>query len=106
MRNAFVIALLMLGAALANANDKTPIPAGACLAVEPGGDPCIASWGIHHGALTPGCFTYVESDKLPLELVKTYYLEKSLKDLQSRGLKVVVTSKASIIANPKSGCHQ
>src|ERR1035437_4315505 len=105
MRKVIIIALLMLGTALANATDKTPIPAGACLAVEPGGQPCIANWGIHAGALTPGCFTYLESDKLPLDLVKTYYLEKSLKDLQSRGLKVVVTSKESIRANPSSGCH-
>jgi|SRR5271155_4061104 len=97
--------VLMLASVALAGKDKTPVPAGACLAVEPGGQPCIANWGIHAGALTPGCFTYVESEALPLSLVKTYYLEKSLKDLEARGLKVVVTSKESIRANPTSGCH-
>ena len=105
MRKAFIIASLMLGTALTYAKDQTPIPAGACLAVEPNGDACIASWGIHAGGFTPGCFTYLESDKLPIDLVKTYYLEKTLKDLEKRGLKIVVTTDRSISLHPESGCH-
>lgn len=105
MKRSGLLLLLITLSSAALGKDKTPVPTGACLAVEPGGQPCMANWGIHAGALTPGCFSYLESEKLPLELVKTYYLEKSLKDLQSRGLKVVVTSKESIRANPSSGCH-
>jgi hypothetical protein len=106
MKKLLLSALIVMLPAVLWGKDKTPIPAGACVAVEPGGDPCKANWGIHAGGLTPGCFTYVESENLPLSLTKTYYLEKDLKGLEQRGLKVVVTSKESIRANPDSGCHQ
>jgi hypothetical protein len=75
------------------AKDKNdPIPPNACLAVYPGGDPCVANWGIHAGRVTPGCFSYLESANFPLKEVKTYYLKKDLEKLEARGVKVVVTN--------------
>ena len=88
-----LVCVVMLACATA-AKDKdstTPLP-NTCLAVYPGGDPCIAHWGVHAGGLTPGCYTYLESDGLPLKEIKTYYFKKDMEKLEARGVKIVVTN--------------
>jgi|HubBroStandDraft_4_1064222.scaffolds.fasta_scaffold10948_3 hypothetical protein len=93
MKHDFLVVLSLLLCTNATAKDKNdPIPPNACLAVYPGGDPCVANWGIHAGRVTPGCFSYLESANFPLKEVKTYYLKKDLEKLEARGVKVVVTN--------------
>ena len=92
MKQTFLAVLSLLLCAIATAKDKSAIPPNACLAVYPGGDPCVANWGIHAGRVTPGCFTNLESANFPLKEVKTYYLKKDLEKLEGRGAKVVVTN--------------
>jgi hypothetical protein len=88
-----VLSLLLCANATAkDKKDQTVIPPNACLAVYPGGDPCVANWGIHAGRVTPGCFSYLESVNLPMKEIKTYYLKKDLEKLEERGAKVVVTN--------------
>src|SRR4029077_10578613 len=75
MKQAFFAILSLLLCANATAKDKkdqTAIPPNACLAVYPGGDPCVANWGIHAGRVTPNCFTYLESANFPMKEIKTY----------------------------------
>jgi len=94
MKQTFLAVLSLLLCAIATSKDKKDqtIPPNACLAVYPGGDPCVANWGIHAGRVTPGCFSYLESANFPLKEVKTYYLKKDLEKLEERGAKVVVTN--------------
>jgi hypothetical protein len=88
-----VLALLLCANAVAaDKKDQAVIPPNSCLAVYPGGDPCVANWGIHAGRVTPGCFSYLESANFPLKEVKTYYFKKDLEKLEGRGVKVVVTN--------------
>jgi hypothetical protein len=84
--------LLCANVAVADKKDQAALPPSACLAVYPGGDPCVANWGIHAGRVTPGCFSYLESANFPLKEVKTYYFKKDLEKLEARGAKVVVTN--------------
>jgi hypothetical protein len=89
------LVLALLSATTAAAKDKkdeSPLPPNACLAVYPGGDPCIANWGIHAGRVTPGCFSYLESANFPLKEIKTYYFKKDMEKLEGRGAKVIVTN--------------
>lgn len=92
----FVLSLLLCGNATAkDKKDQPVIPPNACLAVYPGGDPCVANWGIHAGRVTPNCFTYIESANFPTKEIKTYYLKKDLEKLEERGVKVVVTNNTA-----------
>jgi hypothetical protein len=94
MKSCLCLLVVLLLWPVVVAQDKPAIPANACLAVYPGGDPCVANWGVHAGRLTPGCFSYLESANLPLKEVRTYYLKKDLEKLEKRGVKVVVSSTA------------
>jgi hypothetical protein len=83
-----------------SAKDKNAvISPNACLAVYPGGDPCVANWGIHAGRVTPGCFTYLESANFPMKEIRTYYLKKDLEKLEGRGAKIVVTNGVAQVRN-------
>jgi hypothetical protein len=100
MKLATLILLLLVTAASAKEKDKSPLP-DACLAVYPGGEPCIASAGIHAGKTTPGCFSYLESENLPLKEINTYYFKKDLQALEDRGVKIVVTDPSRVAACKK-----
>ena len=89
----FAIALLLSLSAVSFAKDKdtTPLP-NACLAVYPGGQACLISFGPRRGTLTSGCFSYFESTNMPLKSISTYYLQKDLEKLEARGARIVVTN--------------
>jgi hypothetical protein len=89
---AVAVLSLLVNAAAKDKKEQTAIPPNACLAVYPGGDPCVANWGVHAGRVTPNCFSYLESANFPMKEIKTYYLKKDLEKLEDRGAKVVVTN--------------
>ncbi len=98
MKQTFLTALSLMLCINATAKDKksqTVILPNACLAVYPGGDPCVGNWGIHAGQVTPGCFSYLESANFPLKEIKTYYFKKDMEKLEERGVKVVVTNNTA-----------
>jgi hypothetical protein len=95
VKQTFLAVLSLLLCANATAKDKKDqpvVPPNACLAVYPGGDPCVGNFGIHAGRATPNCFSYLESANFPMKEIKTYYMKKDLEKLEARRVRVVVTN--------------
>jgi hypothetical protein len=95
MKKNIAVAVLMLGATLASAESNQ-----SCLAVYPiGGNRLkgIAEGGYVGLALAHGeRFAYLESTNLPVGDVRVNYKKKDLEKLESRGVRIVVTTKEAL----------
>lgn len=92
MRKALVVLVLIVSSAVW-AKDEEPL-SGTCLAVYPGGQACYSLLG--YNMVVKGCFSYLESDKLSMKEIKTYYRKKDLEKMEKQGVRIVVVTPDAV----------